>query len=95
MTRVLLWKEIRDQGTVLAALLVIGSAILVAASIVFDSAETRGSVELRSFSAGGLAGLVMLLMTAGVVVGAALFAGEREAGTFGFLDQLPGGSGGR
>ncbi len=92
MTRVLVWKEVREQGAVLTALIVLGAAVLVAAAVLLDTADTGTgrATELRSLTAAGRLGLLMLTMTAGMVVGGTLFAGEREAGTFGFLDGLPG-----
>jgi len=89
MTRVLLWKELRDQATVLVALIALGSALLVAVAVLVEPAEGSYSGRMRAFAGSGGMGLVMLLMAAGVVVGASLFAGEVENGTFGFLDRLP------
>lgn len=91
MTRALVWKEVREQGTVVVALVVLGAAVLVAASVLLDRpADSGRATELRSLTAVGRIGLLMLTVTAGMVVGGTLFAGEREAGTFAFLDMLPG-----
>jgi hypothetical protein len=90
VTRVLIWKEVREQGTVLAALIVLGAAVLVASAMLLDSSDGRGATELRSLTTAGRLALLMLTITAGMVVGGTLLAGEREAGTFSFLDRLPG-----
>lgn len=90
MTRALVWKEVREQGTVLAALIVLGAAVLVAAAVLLDPSDAGRATELRALTAAGRLGLLMLTVTAGMVVGGTLFAGEREAGTFAFLDLLPG-----
>ena len=86
MTRVLFWKELREQGVVVLALAVLGAALLAANAIVNPTAS--GSGGLRSGDAGRFA-VIMLTMAAGVVVGGTLFAGEREQKTFGYLDRLP------
>jgi hypothetical protein len=90
VTRALVWKEVREQGTVLVALVVLGAAVLIAASVLMESTSAGSATELRSLTAVGRIGLLMLTVTAGMVVGGTLFAGEREAGTFAFLDMLPG-----
>ena len=90
MTRALIWKELREQGTVSIALLVMGCAILVAASVLLDAGDAGKATDLRSVIVAGRLGLVLLVMTAGTVAGGTLFAGEREAGTLTFLDHLPG-----
>lgn len=89
MTRVLVWKELREQGAILAALIALGCAVLIAVSVLLDTSEAGRATELRSLASAGRLALLMLTLTAGVVVGGALFAGEREAGTFVYLDQLP------
>jgi ABC-type transport system involved in multi-copper enzyme maturation permease subunit len=90
VTRALIWKEFREQGTVLAALIVLGAAVLVTAAVLLDPADPGRATELRALTAAGRLGLLMLTVTAGMVVGGTLFAGEREAGTFAILDMLPG-----
>ena len=90
MTRALVWKEVREQGTVLVALIVLGAAVLIAAAVLLAPTDGGRATELRSLTAAGRIGLIMLTVTAGMVVGGTLFAGEREAGTFAFLDRLPG-----
>lgn len=89
MTRVILWKELREQAAILIALLVMGSAVLVAIGVLVDSVDGSNNYDLRSLLPAGRLALVMLTISAGVVVGGTLFAGEREAGTFLFLDRLP------
>ncbi len=89
MTRVLVWKELREQGTILAALIALGCAVLIAGSVLLDPSEAGRATELRSLASAGRLALLMLTLTAGVVVGGALFAGEREAGTAVYLEQLP------
>lgn len=90
MTRALVWKELRDQGTVTIALLVMGCAILVAAGVLLDAGDAGKATELKSVAVPGRLALVLLVMTAGTVAGGTLFAGEQEAGTLSFLDRLPG-----
>jgi hypothetical protein len=90
VTRVLVWKEVREQGTIVVALIVLGAAVLVAAAVLMAPTDGGRATELRSLTAAGRIGLIMLTVTAGMVVGGTLFAGEREAGTFAFLDMLPG-----
>ncbi|HVK15696.1 MAG TPA: hypothetical protein VM533_02030, partial [Fimbriiglobus sp.] len=90
MTRALVWKEVREQGAVLVALIVLGAAVLISAAVLLAPADGGRATELRSLTAAGRIGLIMLTVTAGMVVGGTLFAGEREAGTFAFLDRLPG-----
>jgi hypothetical protein len=90
MTRGLVWKELREQGAVLTALVVLGCAVLLSAAVLLDTTDSGRATELRSLVSAGRLGLIMLALTAGVVVGGTLFAGAREAGTFDFLDRLPG-----
>ncbi|OWK46734.1 ABC transporter permease [Fimbriiglobus ruber] len=89
MTRALVWKELREQGAVLVALVVMGCAVLSAAAVLLDPTTDDAGFSLRSMIVAGRLGWIMLTMTAGVVAGGTLFAGEREAGTFLFLDLLP------
>ncbi len=87
MTRVIVWKELREQGTVVAALLVLGCGLIAGLAVVVDPQRASGGMGL--FTGVGTVGVALLTVAAGAVVGATLFAGEREAGTFPFLDRMP------
>ncbi len=90
MTRAVLWKEIREQGAILIALVLLGSAIIAAtAAFGGTSNADEGALNLRSYSNAPRLTAMAIVLTAGVVVGGALFAGERENDTFHFLEQLP------
>ena len=89
MVRAVVWKEFREQGLIALTLLVLGSALQIAAATLGDPAAGGNPNELfRYFGAGRLATL-LLAVTAGMVCGGALFAAERECGTMAFLDALP------
>ncbi len=90
MIRAVVWKEWREQGLIGLALVVLGSGILVAVAMLADppSPSAAPTDVIRSLGLGRLATL-MLVVTAGMVCGGALFAAEREAGTMPFLETLP------
>ena len=90
MTRAVLWKEIREQGAILIALVLMGSGIIAAtAAFGGTSNADEGALSLRSLSNAPRLTAMAIVLTAGVVIGGALFAGERENDTFHFLEQLP------
>ena len=90
MTRAIVWKEFREQAAVLLALVGLGGGLMAATAILNTSSVTAEGLSVRSLSAVGPVLLVMLVMTAGIVCGGSLFAGEREQATFTYLDHLPG-----
>jgi hypothetical protein len=87
--RAVLWKEVREQAAILVALLALGGGLIVAVAQVADRAGDGLPTAFRSYLDAPRVAALMLAATAGVVVGGALFAGEREAGTFGVLELLP------
>jgi hypothetical protein len=90
MIRAIAWKEIREQGLIALTLIVLGGGLLAVARIIADP-PTPGAAPtdvVRYLGLGQLATL-MLAVTAGMVCGGAVFAAEREAATFAFLDSLP------
>ena len=87
MTRVIVWKELREQGAIVAALLVMGSGLIAGLAVLATPQQEKGFVE--TLFAVSVLGVALLSIAAGAVIGATLFAGEREAGTFPFLDRLP------
>ncbi len=87
MTRVIVWKEFREQGTIVATLLVMGCGLIAGLSVIATPRQETGLVE--TLFAVSVLGVALLAIAAGAVIGATLFAGEREAGTFPFLDRLP------
>ena len=90
MIRAVVWKELREQGLIAIMLVVLGGALLVAAAALADppSPTAPATDVVASLGAGRLLTL-MLVVTAGMVCGGALFAAEKEAGTMAFLDALP------
>jgi hypothetical protein len=88
--RAVVWKELREQGLIAVMLAVLGGALLAAAAAYADppSPAAVPSDVVASLGTGRLLAL-MLVVTAGMVCGGALFAAEREAGTMAFLDALP------
>ena len=88
MIRALVWKEARDQGLIVAALAVLGAAVLVAVGLLNPAAGGSRTAQ-QVFVDPGFLALVALTVTAGTVVGGTLFAGEKEAGTFAYLVSLP------
>ena len=90
MVRAILWKELREQGLIALTLVVLGGGLLVAAAVIGEppSLNAAPTDVIRFLGLGRLATL-MLAVTAGMVCGGAVFAAEREAATFSFLDSLP------
>ncbi len=90
MIRAVVWKELREQGLIAVLLAVLGAALLGAAAAFADppSPNAPATDVVASLGVGRLLAL-MLVATAGMVCGGALFAAEREAGTLPFLDALP------
>ncbi len=90
MTRAVLWKEIREQGAILIALVLMGSGIIAATAVFGGTSNADDSaLSLRSLSNAPRLTAMAIVLTAGIVIGGALFAGERENDTFHFLEQLP------
>ncbi len=88
MNRALIWKEFREQGLIVAALVLLGGGVLVAAGLLFPAppdtfGDMRLTLEPRKLA------IVLLVLASGVVIGGTLFAGEREQGTFPYLEILP------
>jgi hypothetical protein len=90
MTLSIFWKEWREQGFVILTLLVAGCGLLGGAAVLLDPPSGDNVTYLRNMWFGGRLALLLMTMATGLVVGATLFAGERESGTFTFLDMLPG-----
>ena len=90
MTRVLIWKELREQAAVVIALTVLGCGVLVSMAVLLDPTDSGSINDLKSLTMAGRLGVILLTMTAGLVIGGTLFAGERENGSFLYLDRLPG-----
>jgi len=90
MIRAIVWKELREQGLIALTLVIFGGALLVAAAALADppSITAPPTDVIRYLGIGRLATL-MLAVTAGMVCGGAVFAAEREAATFAYLDSLP------
>ena len=90
MIRAVVWKELREQGLIAVMLAVLGAGLLVAAAALAEPPTPNAPAAdiVASLGAGRLLTL-MLVVTAGMVCGGALFAAEKEAGTMGFLDALP------
>lgn len=88
MIRALLWKEWREQGLIVGALAVLGTAVLAAIGIL--NSTNRDPFDTRTLLTDpGVLAVVMLTVTAGSVVGGTLFAAEKENGTDGLLALLP------
>jgi hypothetical protein len=89
VVRAVLWKEWREQATIIVALLAFGSGV-IAAAVTFGSQITdSGPLEFRGYGEAGRLAFLMLALTAGTVIGGTLFAGEAEAGTTSYLAGLP------
>lgn len=90
MIRAIAWKELREQGLIALTLVVLGGGLLAAAAALAEPPAPGASPSdvIRYLGLGRLATL-MLAVTAGMVCGGAVFAAEREAATFPFLDSLP------
>jgi hypothetical protein len=90
MFRAIAWKEFREQGLIALTLVVLGGGLLVAAAILADPpAPGATPVDIVRYLGLGRLATLMLAVTAGMVCGGAVFAAEREAATFSFLDSLP------
>ncbi len=90
MNRALIWKEVREQGLIVAALVILGAGVLVAAGLLFPAPSSGGGFnDMRLTLEPRKLAIVLLLLASGVVVGGTLFAGEREQGTFPYLELLP------
>ena len=88
MIRAIVWKEVREHGSIALALIVLGGAILV--SVGFFAPPPPSNVRVDALlSAPGILGLFMLVTSAGLVIGASLVANERENRTATFLELLP------
>ncbi|MEJ5276683.1 MAG: ABC transporter permease [Thermogemmata sp.] len=90
LIRAMLWKEWREHGSVVIVLAVFSISMLVAAAMLAQPPNPSAPAAdiVRHVGLGRLA-TVMLVVTAGMVCGSALFASERENGTSAFLDTLP------
>lgn len=89
MTRVILWKEFREQASILLALLMLGSGIVITAAVLGSLSPLSDPFEFRGYSDPARIALVMLVMVGGLVCGSMLFANEHENGTADFLHYLP------
>lgn len=89
MTRVILWKEFREQASILLALVMLGSGIVITAAVLGSLSPTSDPFDFRSYSDPARVALVMLVMVGGLVCGSMLFANEHENGTADFLLYLP------
>jgi hypothetical protein len=88
--RAVVWKEAREQGLIGLTLVVLGTAVLVvAAALAEPPSSTAPPTDIVQFLGAGRVAALMLVVTAGMVCGGALFAAERESGTMPFLDTLP------
>jgi hypothetical protein len=86
MISAILWKEYREQRSAWLTLAVVGAAALVGLPLTMEPGAFTYRSELRE----SLKVVTLVLgWTYGLVCGAILLAGEREAGTEGFLDTLP------
>lgn len=86
MLRATLWKEYRDQRLFAVILVVAGGALMFAVSRLTSPSSIHASI----LEDGQLATWLILAWACGLICGAMLLAGEREAGTQEFLDTLPG-----
>ncbi len=89
MNRALIWKEFREQGLIVAALVILGSGVLVAAGLILPAPVSDGYGDMKLTLEPRKLAVVLLILASGVVVGGTLFAGEREQGTFTYLELLP------
>lgn len=90
MVKAVVWKELREQGLIALLLVVLGGALIIAASVFGDPPSASASPSnLIGFLGAARLLTLMLVVTAGTVCGGALFAAEKEAGTMSFLDALP------
>jgi ABC-type transport system involved in multi-copper enzyme maturation permease subunit len=90
MIRAIVWKELREQGLIALTLVVLGGGLIVAAHAFADPPSTNAApTDIVRFLGIGQLATLMLAVTAGMVCGGAVFAAEREAATFSYLDSLP------
>ncbi len=89
MNRALIWKEFREQGLIVAALVILGSGVLAAAGLILPAPVSDGYGDMKLTLEPRKLAVVLLILASGVVVGGTLFAGEREQGTFTYLELLP------
>lgn len=89
MVRVLLWKEWREQAAILIALIALGAGVIGVATALGEPPSASDPFMYAGYQDPPRLAAIMLALTAGVVVGGALFAGEQEAGTFEYLDGFP------
>ncbi|QEL16996.1 hypothetical protein PX52LOC_03972 [Limnoglobus roseus] len=86
----MLWKEVREQAAILIALVVLGSGVISAATVLGSSDGSDAGVrDIRAYTNAGRLSLLSLAVAAGVVIGGTLFAGEKENGTLDCLEALP------
>ena len=83
----LVWKEYREQRIAWAALAFVGAATLFALPELLAPRGLEWEPQARDEVASSV---VLVAWAYGVICGAMLLAGEREAGTLPFLDALPG-----
>jgi hypothetical protein len=82
------WKEYREHRSVWLAMAVIGSMLVIGPAVLLPALESSTSPQVDMVNmAMAAAGAVL---TYGLVCGAMMFAGEREAGTLPFLEALTG-----
>lgn len=86
----IVWKEWREHASVILVLALFSISTLGTAAVLAQPANPSAPATdiVRYLGLGRLAA-VMLVATAGLVCGCAIFAGERENGTFAFLEVLP------
>jgi hypothetical protein len=90
MTRAILWKELREQLAILIALVVLGAAVVAGVVTMNPPSEVgSGTNDLNGLADPGRGVLLALVLVAGTVIGATLFAGEEELGTASYLYALP------
>ena len=89
MTRVIVWKELREQSAILIALATLGAGVIVAGATLGDINGARDPLDFRGYFDPARLAATVLVAVAGLVVGGTLFAGEHENGTAGFLLHLP------
>ena len=90
MIRAIAWKELREQGLIALTLVVLGGGLLAAAATLAEPpAQGASPTDVVRYLGLGRLATLMLAVTAGMVCGGAVFAAEREAATFSFLDSLP------
>ena len=90
MIRAIAWKELREQGLIALTLVVLGGGLLAAAATLAEPpAQGASPTDVVAYLGLGRLATLMLAVTAGMVCGGAVFAAEREAATFSFLDSLP------